>query len=217
VLEKEFPVSRNDVRYNSDTQEVTLEREKFDALMQYVRGLGEQLAAAEDDRDIERYRVRRANASAKVVHEILKDAISAASLSVSRWLEENSILELSRRTGISYPTCYRMVKERLGTGEMDVEALSTMVNAIASGEPAVSKPRGKGRIVRDEVQPGSQPPAPKPKIEDEIIRMLIKGRTTREIAARLKLSEAEVQKKVYQLMQSGRFRPGARGQSKYAE
>ena len=137
MLGKDFPVTKSDVHYNSETREVTLKREKYDALVEYIRGLVRQLAATEDERDIAQYRARRANMSERVVQQMLQDSVVAASQSVSQWLESHSIRELSKRTGISYATCYRIVNERMGTLQMDVGNLSKFVDAVVRGSPEV--------------------------------------------------------------------------------
>ncbi len=73
MKDQNLPIAKSDVYYNAATQEVTLRREKFDALIVYVQGLVEQVSAADDERDVAEYRERRAKASESLLQEMVAD------------------------------------------------------------------------------------------------------------------------------------------------
>lgn len=138
MKDQNLPIAKSDVYYNAATQEVTLRREKFDALIVYVQGLVEQVSAADDERDVAEYRERRAKASESLLQEMVADVTQLAAKSVSRWLESHSIRQLSERSGIPYATCHRIVNERLGGSKIDMETLGKLARAIGPSEGAES-------------------------------------------------------------------------------
>ncbi|MGB2605742.1 MAG: sigma-70 family RNA polymerase sigma factor [Candidatus Sulfotelmatobacter sp.] len=149
MKDKGFPIDRSDVHYNAETQEVTLPREKFDALIGYVRDLVERASAADDERDIAEYRERRAKVSESVLQEMLSDVADLAAKSVSRWLESHSIRQLSERSGIPYASCHRIVSERLGASRVDMETLSRLAGAIRAPEIEIRQRRlSRGEVLR---------------------------------------------------------------------
>src|SRR5258708_8209766 len=100
---KESPLKKEDIHYDSATGEVSMKREKFDRLMQYLRDTLEQAQGAENARDTARARQRRAEAGG--VAAAYASIVDEANRSVVALLDLNPIQELSRRTGITYATC----------------------------------------------------------------------------------------------------------------
>jgi CheY-like chemotaxis protein len=134
-----FPLEKSDIRYDPASQEVSMKRGKFDAFVGYTRGLVEQLEAAEDARDVAQYRARKAEKTADVL-QMLTDVVFDGTRAVREWLKspDNSIRELSERTGIPYATCHRIVNERFGTPNLEVGFLGKMLSAISRGRGAPS-------------------------------------------------------------------------------
>jgi predicted transcriptional regulator len=69
------------------------------------------------------------------------DFMEEANSGIQHWLENNTIQELSRRTGIPYASCYRIVRERLGSAQITVDTLGKILKVVgpsASNSPAVS-------------------------------------------------------------------------------
>lgn len=132
MIKEEFPIQKSDVHYDPASQEVTLKREKFDALVKYAQGLLEKLEAAEDSRDLQRYRTRRAERTADVLQGLTEDVLQGTA-AVREWLASptHTISELSDRTGIPYATCHRIVNERLGTPNVEVGHLKKLVAAVS--------------------------------------------------------------------------------------
>jgi hypothetical protein len=140
-----LPFGKKDVHYDSLKGEVSLKREKFDELMQFVRDLLEEAQGLENERDTARSRRRRAEGAAQLYAELVEDA----NRGVEQWLEGNSIQELSRETGIPYATCHRMVRRQLGRAEITMDALGKILRVVApagrkkgtlAGETARLKP-----------------------------------------------------------------------------
>jgi CheY-like chemotaxis protein len=131
MLGKDYPLTKDDIHYDPDKQEVTLKREKFDALIGFVKEMLANTNAVEDERDIASYRARKAEATSSVF-ESLMEKVSEASGDVQAWLAspEHTILDLSQRTGIPYATCHRIVRERIGTPELEVGHLAKLAKAI---------------------------------------------------------------------------------------
>jgi hypothetical protein len=125
---KEPPVTRDDIHYDPATGEVSLKREKFDRLMQFVRDLIDESQQGEDARDTARARQRRAEANSLAT--AYAQIIGEASRSVADWLDANPIQELSRRTRIPYATCYRIVNERLPKAKVDLDTLGKILRAV---------------------------------------------------------------------------------------
>src|SRR5271170_2802970 len=98
-----LPLEKKDVHYDAVKGEVSLKRDKFDDLMHFVRDLLEEAQELENERDTARSRQKRAVATADLYAELLDDANKG----VERWLENNTIQQLSRETGIPYATCHR--------------------------------------------------------------------------------------------------------------
>jgi hypothetical protein len=131
MFNAEFPIEKSDITYDPEKQEVTLKREKFDALIEFVGSLLARLEDVEDQRDIESYRARRAEVSAGVMENLLRE-VDGAREAVHQWLNErgHSILELSKRAGIPYATCYRIIRERLATDDMEIGKLAKIVEVV---------------------------------------------------------------------------------------
>ena len=109
MLGKDFPIQKSDVHYNAETQEVTLPREKFDQLIGFVRELVGQVEAAEDQRDVARYRSRRAEGFLAA----LEKEVQTGSNAIGDWVDAHSVMQLSQQSGIPYATCHRMVRGQL--------------------------------------------------------------------------------------------------------
>ncbi len=135
MLTKGFPLEKSDIQYDPDKQEVTLKREKFDAMIEFMRALAERVEAAEDEKDIESYRARRAEASGDVLTSLLSLAEEAGG-NVERWLEapEHSIRELSQRAGVPYATCYRIITERLKTDKIGIGELAKFLKVVEADD-----------------------------------------------------------------------------------
>jgi hypothetical protein len=133
---KELPLKKEDIHYDSTTGEVSMKREKFDRLMQFLRDTMEQAHGAENARDTARARQRRAETGG--VASAYASIVDEANRSVVAWLDLNPIQELSRRTGIPYATCHRIVNERLPKAQVDVETLGRILRAVNPSEKAAS-------------------------------------------------------------------------------
>ncbi len=135
MLTKGFPLEKSDIQYDPDKQEVTLKREKFDAMIEFMRALVEQVEAAEDQKDIESYRARRAEASADVLTSFLSLAKEAGEC-VERWVDspEHSIRELSQRAGVPYATCHRIITERLKTDKIEIGRLAKLLKVVEADD-----------------------------------------------------------------------------------
>lgn len=132
-MDKTLPIQKTDIQYNSEAQEVTLKREKFDALMRYVRDAMKELDEAEEDREIAEYQRRRASAS-ESIFKIIVDDLEFAYKAISGWVEEHSIQELSTRSGVPYATCHRIVETRLKEGNVSMKQLQSLFAAIEPKE-----------------------------------------------------------------------------------
>jgi CheY-like chemotaxis protein len=147
-MTKTFPLEKSDIQYDPSSEEVSLKREKFDALVKYIQGLEEKLEAAEDARDVAQYRARKAGKTADVLQVLTEDVVKGTA-AVRDWLGSgHTLLELSERTGIPYATCHRIVSERLGTPNLEIGYLQKMVSAVSRdrrpfGHLAESYPRFK--------------------------------------------------------------------------
>jgi len=141
MLGKDYPLTKDDIRYDPEKQEVTLKREKFDALIGFVKEMLAKTDAVEDERDIAGYRARKAEATS-TVFEGLMEKVREVSGDVEAWLSapQHTILDLSQRTGIPYATCHRIVTERIRTPEVEVGHLAKLAKAI---EPDMVKKPGR--------------------------------------------------------------------------
>lgn len=137
VKSKELPLKKEDIHYDPASGEVSIKREKFDRLMQFLRDTLEQAQAAENARDTARSRQRRAEAGSVVT--AYADIVDEANRSVVAWLHQNPIQELSRRTGIPYATCHRIVNERLPKAQIEVETLGTILRAVHQEKAATAR------------------------------------------------------------------------------
>jgi CheY-like chemotaxis protein len=140
-----FPLEKTDIHYDPSREEVTIPREKFDAFVRYVAGLQEKLEAAEDARDVARYRAQKAGKSADVLEGLIRN-VQKASAAIREWLGAgNTLQELSDRSRIPYATCHRIVNERLGTEKVEIGHLQKLVAAISrtSGIPTVTVSEAK--------------------------------------------------------------------------
>lgn len=139
MTREEFPIQKSDVHYDPASQEVTLKREKFDAFVKYTQGLLEKLEGAEDARDLQRYRTRRAERTADVLQALTEDVLRGTA-AVREWLASptHTISELSERTGIPYATCHRIVNERLGTPNVEIGHFKKLVAAVSNDRVRVT-------------------------------------------------------------------------------
>ena len=127
-----LPFEKKDVHYDVGKGEVSLKREKFDELIRFVRDLLEEAQEAENGRDTARSRQRRAEAAADLLTTYAHLMVEADN-SVRQWLTQNTIQELSRRSGIPYATCHRIVRERLQSGEVNLSMLGRILKAVQMG------------------------------------------------------------------------------------
>jgi predicted transcriptional regulator len=137
---KQLPFEKSDIHYDTTKGEVSLKREKFDELIRFVQDLLKEAEQTENERDTARSRQRRAAQTADVV-TAYADFMEEANSGIQHWLENNTIQELSRRTGIPYASCYRIVRERLGSAQITVDTLGKILKVVgpsASNSPAVS-------------------------------------------------------------------------------
>src|SRR5579864_1212382 len=128
-MNKNLPIEKKDIQYNPHTQEVTLKREKFDELMGFVRDAMKELDEAEEAREIAEYRVRRST-SKENVYETIMDDLGLASNAITKWVDSHSIQELSKRSGIPYATCQRIVDSRLKKERLSVRNFKSLLGAI---------------------------------------------------------------------------------------
>ncbi len=140
---KEFPIQKSDIQYNPETQEVTLGREKFDHLVKYVRDLVSQVEAAEDSRDVARYRARRAEG----ILELLEAGVQSGATAINDWVEQNSVKQLSERSGIPYATCHRIVTTRLDKTTVGLDQFLKMVEVVGGEKPAIAKKKAGEHLV----------------------------------------------------------------------
>jgi polysaccharide deacetylase 2 family uncharacterized protein YibQ len=150
MMSAEFPIRKSDIHYDPTSQEVTLKREKFDALVSFAQDLLKQLEAVEDARDVQRYRGRKAQSTADVLQALTEDVLEGTA-AVRDWLESpgHTISELSERTGIPYATCHRIVNERLGTPDVEIGQLKKFI-AVASKGHSRDRTRAVGRKALEE-------------------------------------------------------------------
>jgi CheY-like chemotaxis protein len=130
MLDKPFPIGKDDVKYNAQSQEVSLKREKFDELIKYISELTAEAEEADHARAAAQYRQRRASASNTILEQVLL-GLAAGSKAIREWVDEHSIKKLSERTGIPYATCHRLVTERLGNSKLSIKDLVTMLSKVA--------------------------------------------------------------------------------------
>ncbi len=136
VNQREFPIEKSDIHWG--TEEVTMERDKFEALIGYLQDVSQRLVEAEDELSFQRYDTRKAEKAADVFLG-LSASLSETEEGIQRWLADpkNSIQELSRRTEIPYATCHRIVTERLADARIETGQLKKLAKAI--GEKSVAK------------------------------------------------------------------------------
>src|SRR5271168_344370 len=139
---RQLPFEKSDIHYDPTKGEVSLKREKFDELIHFVRDLLEETQRAENERDTAHSRQRRAVDAASVT-TAYADLVESANAGIRGWLQDNTIQELSRRTGIPYASCHRIVRERLGSAQITVDALGKILKVVgqdaeARKEPAMS-------------------------------------------------------------------------------
>jgi ATP/maltotriose-dependent transcriptional regulator MalT len=189
-----WPIDKSDIHYDPASQEVTLQREKFDALVRYTQSLLEELEKSEDQRDLAQFRARKAEATANVLQALTED-VTQGTAAVRDWLASpsHSINELSERTGIPYATCHRVINERLGTPDMQIGQLHKILASIAK-EPHPS------------LQPGASRARPRIGIsygptrrETKILEGVVQGLSNAEIAARLGISKQTVKHQIVSL------------------
>jgi CheY-like chemotaxis protein len=144
MIMENFPIKKDDIRYDPSSQEVTLKREKFDAFVKYVRELEEKLEASEDARDVANYRARKAENTSDVFQALNEDVLEGTT-AVREWLgsSRHTIRELSLRTKIPYATCHRIVNERLGTPNVEIGHLRKMISVV--GKDQANEPRAGRR------------------------------------------------------------------------
>lgn len=127
-----LPFDKKDVHYDASKGEVSLKREKFDELIRFVRDLLDQVQEAEDSRDTALSRQRRAEVAADLL-TTYSHLTAEAGKCVQVWVEQNTIQELSRRSGIPYATCHRIVRERLQSGEVELGLLGKILKVVQTG------------------------------------------------------------------------------------
>ena len=136
---KQLPLKQNDVTYDSASRRVTLTPQKFDELMAFVQELLEERQMAENARDTARARQRRAETAADVV-TAYAEIVEEAAQRVHRWLDENTIQELSRRSRIPYASCHRIVRERLRSGQVEVGTLEKILRVVNEDTAEMMQP-----------------------------------------------------------------------------
>lgn len=124
-----MPISKEDLHYNPETQEISVKRERFDRLMDFVRNLLDELEATQDAKAVADYHARRAKALGRICEVIVED-IEAGSKAISKWLEDHSIQELSKRSGVPYATCHRIINRQLATNSLSLSAFSKLLKAV---------------------------------------------------------------------------------------
>jgi len=134
-----FPLEKKDIHYDPSTQDVSMKREKFDAFVKYVEELQEKLESTKDAADFERFDARKAKDSSNLLRDLV-EYVEEGTVAIREWLSSDghSISELSRRTGISYATCHRIVTERLEGPSMGVGQLTEMVAAVLPDRKAAT-------------------------------------------------------------------------------
>jgi Cro/C1-type HTH DNA-binding domain len=129
VKRPESPIEKSDIHWGTD--EVTMKRDKFEVLISYLQDVSERLVKAEDELSFQRYDTRKVKQEANVLLA-LSASLSETEEGIQRWLADpkNSIQELSRRTGIPYATCHRIVTERLADARIETGQLKKLAKAI---------------------------------------------------------------------------------------
>lgn len=135
----ELPVTKRDIHYDAERDEVTLKREKFDALVAFARDLARSAQDLENDTAIARYRGRRAQAESAILETLLQ-AVPTFGPMVRAWIDQHSIKQLSERAGIPYATCHRIVNERLPEGRIDMVELANILRVISEPAEAPTEP-----------------------------------------------------------------------------
>lgn len=135
MIANEFPLQKNDVHYNAETKEVTLGRDKFDALIGFVRELVQRVESTEDARDIAGYRARR---SEGLLQEFRKGAQS-----IHEYVEANSLSQLARQSEIPYATCYRIVKTGLPESKVEFGDFLKLIEVAEGGQPHAARMKPK--------------------------------------------------------------------------
>lgn len=140
LTETEFPIEKSDIHWGKD--EVTMKREKFTALIKHLQEVSQKLVEAEDELSFQQYDTQQAENAANVFVG-LSASLSETEAGIQRWLEnpKNSIQELSRRTGIPYATCHRIVTERLATAQVETGQLKKLARAIGEEPEPQSAPQ----------------------------------------------------------------------------
>jgi hypothetical protein len=126
---RKLPFEKKDIHYDSVRGEVSLKREQFDALIRFVQELLLEAQENENARDTAISRGRSAEAAANVV-TAYADIVEKANKTIRNWVGRNTIQELSRRSGIPYASCHRIVRERLQSAEIDVGTLGKILRAV---------------------------------------------------------------------------------------
>ena len=152
MLSENFPIQADDVKYNAATQEVTLAREKFDQLIEFVRELIVQMEKAEDARDIAQYETDRSEETltryeaghAKGLLKGLEQDVQVGSKIIADWVKEHSIVELSQRSGIPYTTCHRMINDRLERSRVELRDFFKLIQ-VAEDQTQVEAGLGSRR------------------------------------------------------------------------
>lgn len=121
-----LPLEKKDIHYDPLRGEVSLKREKFDGMIQFIRDLMEETQRTENARDTAVARRRRADAKARV-WSAYADVMEDANQAIRDWVNDNTIQELSRRAQIPYATCHRIIRERLSSGQVDVDTMKKML------------------------------------------------------------------------------------------
>jgi CheY-like chemotaxis protein len=149
-IRKAFPLEKRDIQYDPSSEDLSIKREKFDAFVKYVQGLEQSLEAAEDARDVAKYRARKAGKTADVLQALTEDVVKGTA-AVRDWLASSghTLQELSERTGIPYATCHRIVNERLGTPNLEIGYLQKMISGVSRDQkPFTAGAEGYPRFKR---------------------------------------------------------------------
>lgn len=145
----EFPIEKSDIHWGAE--EVTMKRDKFEALIRYVQDVSQKLVQAEDELSFQRYDTRKAEKAADVFLG-LSASLGETKEAVQKWLAnpKHSIQELSRRTGIPYATCHRIITDRLADGRIETGQLKKLARAIGETPAAEAiKQSGVERRTRE--------------------------------------------------------------------
>jgi hypothetical protein len=152
-----LPITKKDIQYSSENNEVTLKREKFDELMGFLRDALVELETARDEQHLAQFEARRF-AAAESISSVILDDLEAGTNAISKWASEHSIQELSQKTGIPYATCHRIVMTGLPKKNVRLKDYAKLVKAVSTqGEVAMKALKVKYSIFRGDVSQAISP------------------------------------------------------------